>query len=139
MLEEAAKAPKKIAKHTEKDFVEIVVKRGDVLERIAKANGTTVSAIKKANNLQTERLSVGQVLRVPVGSKKNQNQDSPVNTVKKEATAQSVSEYYTIKSGDNPWKVAKQFQVNFEDLLLLNNLDEETARNMKVGDRIRVK
>lgn len=47
--------------------------------------------------------------------------------------------YYIVKGGDNPWKIAKQFQVNFDDILRLNNLDEEKARNMKIGDRIRVK
>ena len=44
-----------------------------------------------------------------------------------------------MKKGDNPWKIAKQFNVRFEDLLKMNNLDEERARNMKIGDKIRVK
>lgn len=42
-----------------------VVKAGDVLERIAKTHGTSVKAIKTANNLKTDRLKVGQKLKLP--------------------------------------------------------------------------
>jgi peptidoglycan endopeptidase LytF len=47
--------------------------------------------------------------------------------------------YYVVKSGDSPWKIAKQFNVKPEDILQLNHLDEEKARNLKIGDRIRIK
>lgn len=127
-------------------FVEVTVKKGDVLERIARSNGTTVSSIVKANKLKTERLSVGQVLKVPAGRKKNQDAAASAAAVKESQPLQKNEEvkavekqYYVIKNGDNPWKIAKQFNVRFEDLLTLNNLDEEKARNLKIGDRIRVK
>lgn len=125
-------------------FVEVTVKRGDALEKIARNNGTTVEAIKKANNITSTKLSIGQVLRVPVGSKKN----STVASTAKPANAPAAKEkdkkgtepqYYTLKSGDSPWKIAKQFQVNFEDLLKMNDISEEKARNLKVGDKIRVR
>lgn len=128
-------------------FVEITVKRGDALEKIARHNGTTVDAIKKANHLTSSKLSIGQVLRVPL-SQKASGQELPVAEVPKPAAKTPVIEqkspaaepqYYTIKSGDNPWKIAKQFQVRFDDLLKLNDLDEDKARNLKVGDKIRVR
>lgn len=134
-------------------YVEVTVKRGDALEKIARSNGTTVEAIKKLNNLTGVKLSIGQVLRVPVGKKPSQSTDTATTTTKsasvatvntsskdveKKPTNNSEPKYYTIKSGDNPWKIARQFQVKFEDLLVLNNLDEEKARNLKVGDKIRV-
>ena len=118
------------------NYVEVTVKKGDALEKIARANATTVEAIKKANDLKTSKLNIGQVLKVPVGTKK-----STVD-IKKEETkvvTNSQEEYYTIKSGDNPWKVARQYNVKFDDLLKLNGLDEEKARNLKIGDKIRVK
>lgn len=134
-------------------YVEVTVKRGDALEKIARANGTTVEAIKKANNLNTAKLSIGQVLRVPA-NKKNSSENSAVKSSKTAAinkpiaaskeTAKAVSgkgdpQYYTIKNGDSPWKIAKEFQLDLEDLLLLNGLDEAKARNMKVGEKIRVR
>jgi LysM repeat protein len=42
-----------------------VVKSGDTLTKIAKAHGTTVKAIKAANNLATNRISVGKKLKIP--------------------------------------------------------------------------
>jgi LysM repeat protein len=121
-------------------FVEVTVKKGDALEKIARANGTTVDAIKDANLLKTNKLNIGQVLKVPVGTKTvavNETKPAPkkVNLIAESGE----QEFYVIKSGDNPWKIAKQYNVRFDDLLKLNNLDEEKARNLKVGDRIRVK
>lgn len=123
-------------------LVTITVKKGDALEKIARANNTSVEAIKKANHLTSNRLNIGQLLKVPVGTKKNNldhGQQKPL--VSKETTLITPAgpELYTIKSGDNPWKIAKQFNVKFDDLLKMNNLDEEKARNLQVGDRIRVK
>lgn len=42
-----------------------LVKTGDTLSRIAKAHHTTVKAIKQANHLDSDRLSVGQKLSLP--------------------------------------------------------------------------
>lgn len=131
------------------NYVEVTVKRGDALEKIARSNGTTVEALKKANNLTSAKLSIGQILRVPLSEKidvepaktvQTAAVQSPKATEKKAPVAvASDVQYYVVKSGDNPWNIAKQFNVKFEDLLRLNNLDEERARNLKIGDRVRVK
>ena len=42
-----------------------VVKSGDTLAKIAKRVGTTVKALKSANNLTTDSIKVGQKLKVP--------------------------------------------------------------------------
>lgn len=42
-----------------------VVKRGDTLDRIARAHRTTVRAIKAANGLTSERIVVGRSLKMP--------------------------------------------------------------------------
>lgn len=42
-----------------------VVKAGDTLERIAKTHGTTVKAIRAANQLKTDRINVGKKLKLP--------------------------------------------------------------------------
>jgi LysM repeat protein len=43
-----------------------VVKSGDSLTKIAKANGTSVKAIKAANDLKTDRIKVGEKLKLPM-------------------------------------------------------------------------
>jgi LysM repeat protein len=45
--------------------VSYVVKRGDTLDRIARAHGTTVRAIKAANGLTSDRIVVGRSLKMP--------------------------------------------------------------------------
>lgn len=47
--------------------------------------------------------------------------------------------YYTVKAGDNPWKIAKKFHISFEKLLQLNHLDEAKARNLKIGQKLKIK
>jgi LysM repeat protein len=42
-----------------------VIKSGDTLTRIAKAHGTTVKALKTANNLSNDRIVVGSKLKIP--------------------------------------------------------------------------
>lgn len=116
----------------QENFAEVTVKKGDVLEKIAKANKSSVAAIKKANNLQNEKLSIGQVLKIPV-------KENIVAVAKEVEPAKAEGVYHVVKSGDNPWKIAKQYNVKYDDILRLNNLDEEKARNLKIGDRIRVK
>ena len=122
-------APKKV--------VQITVKKGDALEKIARANGTTVDAIIKTNQLKSDKLKIGQVLQVPVNTKTSSakpvaaaNNNKPI--------ALGDAQYYTIKAGDNPWKIAKQFHLKLDELLKLNNLDEASARNLKIGDKVRV-
>ena len=41
-----------------------IVKKGDSLYSIAKAYNTTVEGLKKKNNLTTNNLSIGQVLKI---------------------------------------------------------------------------
>lgn len=65
---------------------------------------------------------------------KKEKSDDVVKVLKKDEPV-----YHTVKSGDNPWKIAKQHGVKYDDILRLNNLNEEKARNLKIGDRIRVK
>lgn len=126
------------------NIIEIIVKKGDSLDRIAKANATTVQSIRTLNGLKNDHLKIGQVLNVDVGSAKKivdqrSNQPASIQNAKNQGSSTKVEPvYYTIKSGDSPWKVAKQFHVNMDDLLKLNQLDEEKARNLKIGDKIRV-
>lgn len=119
------------------DYIEVTVKQGDFLGKIAHVNGTTIEAIKSANNLQSDRLHIGQVLKIPVGTKR----PAAATTASKGPVSQADdkdSKYYTVQAGDNPWKIAKKFHISVNDLLKMNQLDEQKARNLKPGDRIKV-
>jgi len=115
-------------------YKQIVVSEGDVLGRIAHYNQTTVSEIKRINKLQGDRLRIGQVLLVPERKETSATpkMENRIGASDKEAV------YYEVKSGDNPWKIAHKFNINYDDILRLNNLDEQKARNLRVGDKIRI-
>lgn len=120
----------------ETSFVEVTVKKGDSLDKIAKAHQTTVDEIIKVNQLPGSFLKVGQILKMP--EKKAVAQvATPKPSVEKPAL--SGPEYYTVKVGDNPWGIAMKHHMKVEELLKLNNLNEERARKLKPGDRLRIR
>lgn len=140
---ETQKSPKEVAKSSpapsekkpplgSSELVEIVVKRGDVLEKIARANGTSVSKLMQINKLKTSMLRIGQKLLVP----KNSNvATSALRPPEPEAGPQ----FYTVKKGDNLWLIASRFKVKVGDLKALNHLDDQGAKRLRVGDEIRIR
>ena len=80
------------------------VKKGDNLYDIAKKYNTTVSELKTLNNLTTNNLSIGQILKLP--SEKNQEQ----------------SNIYIVKPGDTLYRIALQNNTTIDALKSLNNL-----------------
>ena len=54
-----------------------VVKSGDTLTDIAKQFGTTWKAIYSANNLKTDKIKVGQSLKIPPGTSASAGTPSP--------------------------------------------------------------
>lgn len=80
------------------------VKSGDSLWSIAKKFNTTVDDLKKANNLTSNSLSIGQKLVIPG---------------KKESTSNNV---YTVQKGDSLYSIARKYNVDVNDLKQANNL-----------------
>ena len=58
-------APVIVPQSTEQIYT---VKKGDSLTRIAKANNTTIAALKQANGLTSDRIVVGRKLKIPAHS-----------------------------------------------------------------------
>lgn len=47
--------------------------------------------------------------------------------------------YYTVQAGENPWTIARKNKMKVDDLLKLNNLNKQTAKKLRPGDKLRVK
>jgi peptidoglycan endopeptidase LytF len=110
---------------------EVVVKKGDSLEKIAKTNRTSVDEIIKINHLPSSFLKVGQVLKIPT--------ERSLPKIADKKPAELGPEYYTMKVGENPWAIAMKHHMKVEELLKLNGLNEEKARKLKPGDRLRIR
>lgn len=109
--------------------IEVTVHKGDALEKLARIHETTVSEIIRINNLKNTNLQIGQVLKISPGQKKS---------VKSSSKEGSAPRYYIVEKGDNPWTIAVKNHIKVEDLLRLNNMDEEKARHLKPGDKLRI-
>lgn len=110
-------------------FIEVAIKKGDVLEKIARQYHTTVNEIMQKNQLNTSHLRIGQVLKIP-----SKNAISNRNS-----TLDVEDQYYIVKKGDNPWTIAIKNQMKVEELLQLNGMSEEKARKLKPGDKLRIR
>lgn len=119
-------------------FTEVKVKKGDVLEKIARQHRTSVDQIMKVNHLKDTRLKIGQTLKIPQGVKKTETA-SAAPLAPAAAPSESGVKYYTVKNGDNPWTIAVKNRMKVEELLKLNNMDEEKARKLKAGDQLRIR
>lgn len=117
--------PVKVA--TDVKLQEVIVKQGDVLEKIAKRAGTTVEEVMRINRLVDTKLQIGQILFLPEGA------PLPMQILKTKEPR-----YYTVKAGDNPWTIAIKNKIKVEELLKLNNLDEAKAKKLKPGDKLRI-
>lgn len=116
-------------------FIEVRVKKGDSLEKIAKAHGCKVDELMKINRLTTTRLNINQLLKVPTGRKVEPEKTA----LPAQVPSNQPEHYYSVKPGDSPWTIAQKHNINVDELLRLNNLDPEKARQLKPGDRLRVK
>ena len=107
----------------------VTVEKGDVLEKIARSHGISVDEIMKINSLSNSRLQIGQELKLP-------ERKAP----KKEVPAKKEDgKFYVVKGGDNPWTIAQKNGIQVDELLKLNNMDEEKAKRLRPGDRLRIK
>jgi peptidoglycan DL-endopeptidase LytF len=113
---------------------DVTVQKGDVLEKIARRNKTSVSEIMRLNSLSSTNLKIGQVLKIPVKT----DEEVKVTAIEKTPLDPTSAKYYTVKPGDNPWTIAVKNHIKVEDLLHLNNMTEDKARKIRPGDQIRI-
>ena len=91
-----------------------IVKKGDSLWSISSKNNTTVDNIKRLNNLSSNSLQIGQILKLTEGSK----EDTPKGNT------------YIVKKGDSLWLIANRYNTTVEKLKKANGL---TSNNLSIG------
>ena len=102
-------------KETDVTTSEYIVSKGDTLYGIAQKFGTTVDNLKSINNLTTDSLAIGQILKIP-------SEESNTNT-------------YTVKSGDTLYGIASKYNTTVDELKSLNNL---TSNTLSIGQTLKI-
>ena len=92
-----------------------IVKKGDTLYSIAAANNTNVDELKKANNLTSNILSTGQLLKIP-------------SALLPEST-------YIVKKGDSLYSIANKYNTTVDELKRINNL---TSNILSIGQVLKL-
>lgn len=92
--------------------INYIVQKGDNLYTIANKYDTTISDIKKINNLSTNTLHIGQLLKIPGSINYNT---------------------YIVKKGDSLWKIANKYDTTVKKIMTINNLSTPT---LKIGQSL---
>ena len=90
---------------------------GDSLWSIAKKFNISVTELRNLNNLKNDLLSIGQVILIPV----------------KTPTIPSEETIYIVKSGDNLYSIANNYNVTVSEIKEANNL---TSNLLSIGQSI---
>lgn len=96
-----------------------IVKKNDNLYDIAKEYNTTVGILKALNNLSSNILQVGQILKLP--------------TSLVEETIPGDYLIYTIKKGDNLYSIAKNYNITLEELI---NFNQQGSTLLHIGEQL---
>ena len=114
-----------------------VVKKGETMMKIAKAEHVTVSDLAHANKLtKTAALKVGQKLTIPAKAEAPVTavaSATPATTPALASTTAVSGNSYTVKTGDSLWKIAKANNVSVAALKQANNL---TSDALKVNQKL---
>ncbi|PKG52815.1 hypothetical protein CXF54_03305 [Olleya sp. 1-3] len=96
------------------------VNRGETLYSISKQYGVSMSQLKSINNLESNALSIGQVLNISYAS----------------ATQEPSESAWIVKKGDTLYGISRQSGVSVTDIKALNNLESNT---LSIGQQLRLK
>ncbi len=121
---------------------EITVRRGDSLSVLAQRNNTTVAALREANDLNGDHLSIGQVLRLP-GADNSVPTDSPWGyryqemANLQERLLPSRHFNHRVRPGESLWVIARRYSVSVADIQRWNNMGQRTT--IRPGQRLSIR
>jgi len=122
------------------NYIVYRVRPGDYLGRIARKYHTSVRQIKRWNHLRSNRLRIGQRLKIysryavatsGARPKKKSSKNKPAST-------QSKGKYitYLVKPGDTLWEISQKYHVSLADILKWNKL--KARQKLKPGMKIKI-
>lgn len=118
------------------NYTNYIVKKGDTLYSIARANNISIDTLVKDNALTSNNLTIGQSLKIRVPTEETTiieecygpDYTPPVDTTPVVTT-------YTVVKGDSLYQIAKRFNTTASAIMNLNNLPNT---NLSIGQKLKI-
>ncbi|WP_053075035.1 muramidase family protein [Ornithinibacillus californiensis] len=111
------------------------VETGDTLWGIANRYGTTVDALKQANQLASNVLQIGQTLTIPTSNQEAPTKDNQTSTPSPTTEVERITFTYAVRSGDNLSAIAERYGVTVDAIRSANGLTSDIIR---VGQQLTI-
>ena len=117
------------------NYIVYRVRPGDYLGRIARRFHTTVRKIKRMNRLRSNRLRVGQKLKIYSRTPLYAG-NSKSNKQKKKNRRKKSFITYKVKPGDTLWNISRKYNVSLMEIMKWNKLKKHSK--LKPGMKLKI-
>jgi LysM repeat protein len=106
------------------------VRSGDTVGTIASKFGMSIVQLKAINHLRSNRLVVGQALKISVQAQTSAGKGQT------SSSKGASSQFHNVKAGDNLWSIARRYGSSHQQLQRLNG---GKLRLLRPGQRLRIR
>ncbi len=118
------------------NYIVYRVRSGDYLGKIARRFHTSVRKIKRMNGLRSNRLRVGQKLKIysryPLAAKNSKS----FKQTKKHTNKKRRLVTYKVKPGDTLWNISRKYNVSLSEIMKWNRLKKHSK--LKPGMKLKI-
>ena len=118
------------------NYIVYRVRSGDYLGKIARRFHTSVRKIKRMNGLRSNRLRVGQKLKIysryPLAAKSSNSSKK----TKKHSNKKRRLVTYKVKPGDTLWNISRRYNVSLSEIMKWNRLKKHSK--LKPGMKLKI-
>ena len=102
-------------------YLEYQTKEGDSLWTIASQFQLSIQEVAQVNNIeQDQRLSPGQLIKIPHNKEDNSNSSKVVSTV-----------IHTVQRGESLWGIAQQYRLSLDHISSVNDLNQTDSISIR--------
>ena len=119
------------------NYTNYIVKKGDTLYSIAKANNISVDTLIKDNSITNNSINIGQILKIRTPNNETTVIEECIGPdyTPPDTNTTPILTTYTVKSGDNLYAIAKKYNTSASAIANLNNLPNSI---LSIGQKLKI-